>query len=199
MTIHISNNVQIFGQKDNIKLFWEKHFQKITDNTYEFDFNTIIPMPQSLQASEACWETDLGIAYWRMMLGDNQAYKPLIQQKWAKHAHVKTAEDFLIFCEDHDSILEKGKKAILDKIEYGFFYDYEWALENWGTRTNAYCTFVDFNENQFVFFTKCSPPIPVFNRMAALWPTLRFDILYKKLCCQDEGFLSFFNGKYKEK
>lgn len=56
--------------------------------------------------------------------------------------------------------------------KYGFPTWYEWSIENWGTKWNAYNTIhwdeVDFESDTMSFQTAWSPPLPVIRALAKL-------------------------------
>ena len=54
---------------------------------------------------------------------------------------------------------------------------YEWNTDNWGTKWNARETWSDdLVENGFISFqTAWSPPMPVMDALAKLWPEFEFD------------------------
>jgi len=58
----------------------------------------------------------------------------------------------------------------------GFNNWYNWCIENWGTKWNAYNTFYDHNDDfiQFEFDTAWSCPEPIFNALAKQYPTMKF-------------------------
>ena len=76
--------------------------------------------------------------------------------------------------------------------ETGHLNWYEWNTANWGTKWGAYA-FERIDDASFSFETAWSFPTPIFRRLAADWPTLRFDVE-----CFDEGWcfagMGQFNG-----
>jgi hypothetical protein len=54
---------------------------------------------------------------------------------------------------------------------------YDWRIEHWGTKWNAYhfCVTVDAPGcYEFHFLTAYSPPVPVWEKMAKMFPALEF-------------------------
>ena len=62
------------------------------------------------------------------------------------------------------------------KVKYGFNSWYDWSLENWGSKWNAYET--DFSEEYLDFQTAWDTPLPIFSRMANLNPDTWFQVKY---------------------
>jgi len=82
---------------------------------------------------------------------------------------------------------------------------HEWCVQNWGTKWPAYhfeevaksvshhdggTTLVDFH-----FDTAWSPPLPVIEKAAALFPMLTFDLRYYECGASFHGAYCFENGK----
>ncbi len=79
--------------------------------------------------------------------------------------------------------------------EVGHSNWYDWRLEHWGTKWNAYdCTLLivpksdvdssEINRLRFQFTTAWSFPVPIFNRLAELHPSCVFEV---KSVCEGGG------------
>ena len=68
------------------------------------------------------------------------------------------------------------KKEELDAMGLPNWYD--WNVENWGTKWNAHCEFVDFNGGGAVYNleTAWADPRPVIHKMIEMYPNLSFVI-----------------------
>jgi hypothetical protein len=63
--------------------------------------------------------------------------------------------------------------------ETGFSNWYDWSITNWGTKWNSSDFDVRAEEPgryEFTFYSAWSPPIPVFEKMGKMFPTLDFDL-----------------------
>ena len=75
---------------------------------------------------------------------------------------------------------------------------YDWCIENWGTKWNAYEPSVRFVEDELLtihFDTAWSPPTPIVEKMALMFPSLTFYLNYHE---DGMGFLGsaiFANGE----
>ncbi len=80
-----------------------------------------------------------------------------------------------------------GTKSAKDKAEskrlirlHGYDNWYEWRLDNWGTKWDAYETRVDHLQDdpkllRLRFLTAWSPPVPWLRATAQAWPGLKFE------------------------
>lgn len=154
MPNHITNIVKFKGDKKQIELLI-KHVETINDEedflgkktgnkfTRHFDFNKIIPMPESLNITSGS-ETDRGIALAdansdeaKRMIGYNwkddagnvvNTYKQLVE--YIKNSYPKTAEGKKRYAE----MVKLGQQAVENKKKYGCATWYDWAYANWGTK-----------------------------------------------------------------
>ena len=80
-----------------------------------------------------------------------------------------------------------------ERKKYGKNNWYDWNIENWGTKWNAYET--EITEDYIQFRSAWNPPIPVLKKLSSLFPETKIVILM-----HDEGFFDNFgiifeNGK----
>lgn len=166
-----------------------------------FDFDKIIPMPESLNI-EAGSTTDEAIAYYvteRLTIpieqtnlselisnnfSDNWAHKVVSRiTPWAKNASD----------EDKDKMYLLGKQYMLNKENYGFFHWYDWRIENWGTKWNSEDVCLD--GNTFGFETAWSPCSPVILALAKRFPEAAFRYVYDESGMGFCGAEEYRNGK----
>lgn len=80
---------------------------------------------------------------------------------------------------------------------------YEWCIENWGTKWGMY-DFSDLKKNKtetscsLVFYTAWNPALPVFKKIAELYPNLKFSLRYYESGCQFSGKLKIQKGEIVE-
>jgi hypothetical protein len=87
--------------------------------------------------------------------------------------------------------LEHGRKSIHAHEQTGFYDWYDWRVENWGTKWNSYSFEFEHEgpaELRFRFNTAWDFPIPIFEKLAEMFPTLCF-----RCVCFDEA--SNFAGR----
>lgn len=74
---------------------------------------------------------------------------------------------------------------------------YNWSIDNWGTKWNAYDS--DFGGTGVIFSTAWSCPMPVFEKLSAMFPETT---IYVEYADEDLGFnvgtLTFLGGKLIE-
>jgi len=108
-------------------------------------------------------------------------------------------EDFPAYDDpDRESKLEVYKaKWGTDQDAYNFG-GYDWCCENWGTKWNAcYVSILDDGRGNSVCFgfdTAWSPPIPVVEKLASMYPTLEFELKYEEGGCGFAGDVFYSEG-----
>lgn len=154
-----------------------------------FDFNKIVPMPESLNI-ECGSRTDRSIDYYLNAINPKTAdfgipkftfdrFSSLVNQLNEKRAfgHFKTRLSGDEFAEatkydTPEDILKLGETAVTNFINYGSTGWYDWAIENWGTKWNSYDPWKG-QENGLLFSTAWSAPHPVIEALAAKYPNVR--------------------------
>lgn len=97
--------------------------------------------------------------------------------------------------EDFDNLM----RMIRGYKKHGFFTWYDWSVENWGTKWNAYDASISPAGDQAIFDTAWSTPLPVFTRLSEMYPDEDIRVKYA-----DEdlghncGHLLFREGQYTE-
>ena len=132
-----------------------------------FDFSKIIPMPESLNVESGSTE-DIAIEAVIRKIGGTRygferqkAIPSMSDDEYRKRlaSHGKT----------EDELCKLGLQYISNKVMYGAATWYDWCIEHWGTKWNAY-------ENQqpdadtIVFETAWSAPEPVIAQLAKMYP-----------------------------
>ncbi|MDE6839205.1 MAG: hypothetical protein K2P33_12565 [Acutalibacter sp.] len=158
MQNHIKNIVKMKGVA-SLPLF--------TDNngSQEFDFNKLIPMPESLNMESGSIE-DLAIeaviqkiATRRYSFQRALAVPAMSEEEFAKRtAHLSM-----------DDLCKCGLQYISNKVLYGATSWYDWRCDNWGTKWNAHDTKIP-GENLLVFTTAWGPPESVIAKLAERYP-----------------------------
>ena len=166
MPNHVKNIVKMEGIT-KLPLFKTEYDEYEKKDVTCFDFNKIIPMPESLNMDSGSMES-LAIEAVNRKLGQRrygfqQIYSiPTMSdedyQQRVKN-HVKTEEE----------LLELGLQYITNKVKYGATSWYDWCCDNWGTKWNAYSNEQE-DEDTIIFETAWSNPEPVMLKLSEMYP-----------------------------
>lgn len=178
MPNHVENIITLKGDEQNIREMLEA-IQNDELGLGTVDFNKIIPMPESLNI-ESGSRTDRGL----------KAYSDFIDV----YVFGRTADDAInaiknIPKESEEAFLKQrtdieadewalGKTAWNNIQKYGFPTWYEWSINNWGTKWNAYGyeEGTDYSENGSLNFqTAWSAPHPVIQKLAQMYSDISFE------------------------
>lgn len=160
-------------------------------------FNRIIPMPDIIRNTESSSTVTIGLALIdrldladTLMTPDGSAegfFRTYLTFDWVKKEGITTVEEVKELlrqrCPDAE---EKARQAVEAYEKYGYKDWYNWAIDKWGTKWDAYDqTLVrkSDTEAELIFLTAWSPPTPVFTRIGELFPNIRI-----VGACFDEGW-----------
>lgn len=147
-----------------------------------FDFNKIIPMPESLNI-ESGSSMNRAIAYYvteRLTIPVEQTnLKALVRNffddDWAAKVVSRIKKDIDEgVTKDWDKVYEAGKQYMYNREHYGCYTWYEWCCRNWGTKWNACEPDWSLDDGILVFQTAWSAPFPVIEALAQKYPDLKF-------------------------
>ncbi|ASN71586.1 hypothetical protein 10S8_30 [uncultured Caudovirales phage] len=179
MPNHVENIIKMEGII-NLPLFVEGDGEK------SFDFNKIIPMPESLNI-ESGSSTDENIIYYiteRCTIPiqclepeKKNLVKKLIKNMFSPREFTWAEEVFKIVMEKSYSESEYQKKkryengmiCLSNYQQYNATTWYDWHCNNWGTKWNAY-SYKQRNDNEISFQTAWSNPEPVMLRLSEMYP-----------------------------
>jgi hypothetical protein len=160
----------VSGEPDRLKEFI--NFVK-SDETV-FDFNKIVPMPESLHLEAGAAEMGYEVKY-----GD---YTQYLDAPWVKEAGVTTKEGLIKLIEDkHPEYIEMAEQYKFNLDTYGSRHWYDWSIENWGTKWNASDTERDDDCDsviEYTFNTAWAPPEPVILSASKQFLNLNFELNY---------------------
>ncbi len=172
MPNHVTNVVTFHGDQERV---YEalKRIQKDGEGIGTIDFNKIIPMPESLEI-EAGSRTDAGL----------KAYSEFISECLLED-RVRHVEDLCIteerergYLENHGEInrddFALGKTAYGNLQMYGAPTWYEWCIQNWGTKWNAYDSEFDAENNRLRFKTAWTAPHSIIRHLSEMFPDITF-------------------------
>lgn len=198
MPNHVTNKIVIHSPKAEEVLAFVKSEKS------DFDFNTLIPMPESLGIEESSTK-DAAFVYVLTDGYKNEEHfsAPFRHRKYfgsvfndfsSWESELKSSKvDFDRINEDAEKLsqfINLGNQVAENYNKYGCSSWYQWCPKNWGTKWNAYDVLV--KDNSIIFDTAWSAPLPV------------TDILIKKfnLTCTykayDEGGNFWFIKEYKD-
>lgn len=185
MPNHIINIVRISGKKETIAKFVKENVNAYVRENGEianFSFQTIIPRPHSLDIESGTREEN---AMEFIKAGQKK------QAEMIDRYNLDTAEK-------QEEFEELGRKALNNIKVYGFKDWYDWSIENWGTKWDAYEVSVDYWENEVSlnFQTAWSTPLPIFLAISEKYKDLNIYVEYadEDLGCNC-GTLTFEGGQ----
>ena len=179
MPNHVVNHISLQGDSERIWSMLEA-IKSDELGVGSVDFNKIIPMPKSLNI-EAGSRTDQGL----------KAYRDFIEV----YTFGRSAEDALkaledipveseeIFLRQRTDIKrdewELGKAAWHNIRQYGAPTWYDWAINNWGTKWNAYGygeDAIDYHDGDMLYFqTAWAAPHPVLEKLSEMFPDIEVE------------------------
>lgn len=164
MPNHIQNKLQIVGDPARVK----EIFSQICDSDGCIDFEKIIPSPQVIK--------DVGEIHHGIVTAVEAKYmanvdpNPLIavlELNSRRKASVK---------KEDEPAFERSCKAY---EETGFVYWYDWNVDNWGTKWNAYDQPDERNATDTMYFqTAWSAPRPIISKLAEMFPDVEINLWY---------------------
>lgn len=163
MPNHVRNRLIIRAEEAKVK--------KITDfligepdedgSPYYIDFNRIVPMPEALHIESGSWG-EMGEAILNKKGCFGQTY---FQIKERFEAYKP---------EEQEECLKIGRMYRSNRKKYGHTTWYGWALENWGTKWNAYNQ-KRTADNEIWFDTAWSCVVQLIGKLSEKFPDAVFD------------------------
>lgn len=180
MPNYVTNILKMKGITE-LPLFTEE------DDRKHFDFNKIIPMPESLDI-EYSSETEESIIYF---LTDHctipiscldQKKQNIIQntvenmfsKDWAQIIFNKVMKKAYCQPNKKNKLYENGRICVDNYEKYGATTWYNWCITNWGTKWNAMktkCT----DSDTITFQTAWDNPEPVIQKLSELYPDIKIE------------------------
>lgn len=168
MPNHVTNVVTFGGDPKQI----QKMLMEIKDDEAgvgSIDFEKLIPMPKALEIESGSRTWD-GLKAYSDFISvyvfdrDPATLDLLNIPKESEEAFLRCRTDI-----DRET-WNLGKAAFQNQQRYGASTWYEWHVQNWGTKWNAY----DFggNGNSLTFLTAWSAPHPILEKLSELYPEI---------------------------
>lgn len=132
-----------------------------------FDFNKLIPMPESLDMDSP---ESLAIEAVMRKLSEHRFsgtnYKQMSDADYIKRTRCLDL--------DEQKLLKDGLQYITNKVLYGATHWYDWRIDNWGTKWNAYDNKM-IGDDTIKFETAWSAPEPVMLKLSESYPGIRIE------------------------
>ena len=191
MPNHVTTRCVVTGPQPEIDRFRELVFGFDQDDQF-VDFNQVIPMPLSLRGSEASGTahtaSELLLIRSEAFSFGSRALSPIKTERIRADVGIPEPGPMSVvaaaYLEKHPEEEAAGKRRLLNIVETGYPDWFEWSCANWGTKWNSYWFGIDEIDDgllRFHFDTAWSFPTPIFEKLAAMFPTLRFEC-----ACYDE-------------
>lgn len=176
---------------------FEGKFEKKHIVNGEFQFDTVVPVPEDLSSMEASSDVDLGytLVTWKKSDSPTTAYHQVYSLRG--YESISDLEASLEKSGRLDHLCSLGERAVANIEKYGHATWYTWAIENWGTKwSGGHC---DMATSDGVvsasFSTAWSPPVPVIAALSALYPEVPFTLKYADDSDDLAGHCEFIGGK----
>lgn len=170
MPNHIKQTLLIEGKKDRVKECFNSISGKWDDGTHRpINFEKIIPSPEIYK--------EIGEVYSHIVdLAKKMTQSPLNSHPLVASLEKQVRAELELqprYPEDIDKVLLCIKAYWL----HGCFYWYDWNLQNWGTKWNAYGQEI-ISENKIQFETAWSCSEKVIDSLAEKFPELKMTLTY---------------------
>ena len=177
MPNHIVNHISLQGDPEKIRLMLEA-IKSDELGVGSVDFNKIIPMPKSLDIEEST-RTDRGLKAYRDFI-DVYTLAGTMNMEKLRNIPVESEEIFLRQRTDiKRDEWELGKTAWHNIRQYGAPTWYDWAINNWGTKWNAYGygeDAIDYHDGDMLYFqTAWAAPHPVLEKLSKMFPDIELE------------------------
>ena len=192
MPNHVQNKVEFDCSEEEFKRILEAIKFDVESESEDtgigtFDFNKIIPMPESLDI-ESGSTTIAGIKLYLSSINpSNSSYgTEKVSEKefkqfleYGKRNHLITEIKANLTPEEvaemtsyksESELLALGKQAIENVKNHGATTWYDWHIANWGTKWNSYSPF--FEDKTLYFQTAWSAPHPIMKKLSEMYPNI---------------------------
>ena len=175
MPNHVTNIIEINGDSAQIKEMLE-HIKNDTFGIGTVDFNKIIPMPESLNI-EAGSRTDRGLKAYREFISEYLFNNHIAQADLLNIPQESEREYRRSHTDISSEDWDLGKTAFRNQQLYGATTWYDWSIQKWGTKWNAYDydKDTDYSDAENLRFqTAWAAPHPVIEKLAEMYPSVTF-------------------------
>lgn len=202
MPNHVINIINIDGDKQKI----EEMLSAIQNDEFgrgSIDFGKIIPMPESLNITSGSQTKD-GLDYYRgfvdvyTLMGTRKGLDLLNIPEESEKVFLRARTDI------PKDTFELGKAAYKNLLQHGAPTWYEWCVDNWDTKWNAY-SFDEYSSDQtdtgvtIAFQTAWSAPHPILEKLSEMYPEVSLEHIWAdEDIGQNCGQRNYRNGECTE-
>ena len=169
MPNHITNRLTIKGTPKQV-LIVKEYIKDDELGIGTIDFNKIEKMPEDLDVT-------IHISLQKAAeyaLKDKLSENPVLAA-WEREAR-ESCQSPLEF---DDNEWEQFINLLNNRRKYGAYYWYDWCIENWGTKWNAYEQPDKRNTDDTIYFqTAWSCPFPIIKKLSTIFPDIEFEIAW---------------------
>ncbi len=178
MPNHIQNRLRFTGTPEAIKELTD-HIKSVSideDNgqPYErdIDFNKIIPMPEELNITADGWASQI------------EGTKSFSRPRPISEVRAEMLEKIKDYEEKHrEATIENFTKAAANVAKYGYATWYNWSVDMWGTKWNAYRTKTE--DGEIWFQTAWSAPRGLIRKLSEMFPRVTIELT---CASEDSGY-----------
>ncbi len=125
------------------------------------DFNVLVPMPKELIIADGS-AGETGYSAYSLYMRQAKGLDPEAAAKLEESCKAKLADP---------EAWDLGKRYYENLEKYGAKTWYDWSIENWGTKWNAYdCEPIDFSEQRITFHTAWTSVPKIVEKIAERFP-----------------------------
>lgn len=180
----VANRIIANGPEADVARFIERHFREDEEDGLVFDFETVVPMPTVVRATEGTADGELGLVALGRDLDSDRPYRMTLAKalatRWVREAGIGSRAALLAHLEEHrPDVLAAARSLIACHDATGFVDWRGWLLHHWGTNRDAGPADILFSDSEvigFTFETASSMPEPIFCSIGIQHPTLGFEI-----------------------
>ena len=179
MPNHVRNIIVIEAEKEKITEILNaiKNDEK---GIGSIDFNKLIPMPESLNI-ECGSNTRKGFEMFSDMRGKYEKLMQILNTTpdsekfmFAVKLKKKLEKEIKDMSEEDRKLFDLGKRAFENIQNYDAPTWYEWSVDNWGTKWNAYD--FDYDKDKTIYFnTAWSAPHNILQALSEKYPEVRLE------------------------
>lgn len=188
MPNNITNVLRFHGEEDAVKELFTNLSTKTGDDAIIFpDFNKIVEMPKSLDV-ESGSDGAMGLF---ILTGKKDSFP--VNGLEILSGFQKLDK------ERQEEVLSIGRKYAENLENYGHTTWYDWSIQNWGTKWNAYnCRKI--SQTEFSFQTAWSNVTMLINIISKKYPSIKIEYTYAdEDTGYNVGYFVFLGGEIQER
>lgn len=166
MPNHVTNHLSMSGSAQRIEEVKAFVYGGLDENGSQIyiDFNKIIEQPEELEITAGTRAETTVEDLLRKVKSNKDELRGLLKQ------------NFEVLLDLSEEEVDLTKKYINNYIKYGYIHWYDWRINNWGTKWNAYSQQIDGDVIKFQ--TAWSTPQPAIQRLSEIFTDVQFTVEY---------------------